>query len=156
MRRSQLVRMWRCQLQLQKTNIFISNKAHVSYKLRVFNSEMEDVHIKQGQGRMVQLDDSGVPSVYRLIKSLYGLPFAPKLWGGTPNKWLVAYGFQRSTADQVARCQQMTVQILVNWLLNWIGGDGVESCLRVHEFYEWRPSFPCLLYFPHPPNPNSP
>ena len=57
------------------------------------------VYVRQGPGRDPELDSNGQPLVYRLIKSLYGLPFAPRLWHQRIHEWLLDYGFVVSTSD---------------------------------------------------------
>ena len=57
------------------------------------------VYAKQASYREVKLDDNGVPMVYRMRKSCYGLPFAPKLWHDMLHNWMTKYGFVRSVHD---------------------------------------------------------
>ena len=57
------------------------------------------VYIKQGPGRPPELDENGHPYALRLVKSLYGLAFSPRLWHLKLHKWLTAYGWESSTSD---------------------------------------------------------
>ena len=57
------------------------------------------VYAKQASYREIKLDDNGVPMVYSMRKSCYGLPFAPKLWHDMLHKWITEYGFARSVHD---------------------------------------------------------
>ena len=57
------------------------------------------VYVKQGPGQPPILDDNGQPQAYKLIKSLYGLPFAPRLWHQRIHDWLLNYGFTVCRSD---------------------------------------------------------
>jgi transposase InsO family protein len=57
------------------------------------------VYAKQAPHREIKLDSDGVPMVYHMRKSCYGLPFAPKLWHDMLHSWLTDYGFVRSVHD---------------------------------------------------------
>jgi len=57
------------------------------------------VYAKQASHREIKLDSDGVPMVYHMRKSCYGLPFAPKLWHDMLHTWITDYGFVRSVHD---------------------------------------------------------
>ena len=74
--------------QLDFSQAFVQSKIHGA-----------PVYIKQGPGRQPALDENGQPCALKLIKSLYGLSFSPRLWHHKIHTWLTEYGFKPCTSD---------------------------------------------------------
>ena len=89
----------------------------IDFTTAFLNSDLptSQVYCKQGPGRPVQLDDTGAPMVYALSRSVYGLPFAPKLWHQTLHTWLVGHGWIRSAHDPCAyTCRGVSMIVYVD------------------------------------------
>ena len=71
----------------------------LDYNTAFLNAKVEeDVNVKMAPG-YEKFSNNGVPTVMRLLKSLYGLRQSPRYWYGTVDKHVVEIGFKSLKSD---------------------------------------------------------
>ncbi|GKC44330.1 putative ribonuclease H-like domain-containing protein, partial [Tanacetum coccineum] len=88
----------------------------------------EEVYVTQPPG----FQDSQFPDkVYKVVKAMYGLHQAPRVWYGTLSKYLLDNGFQRGTIDQTLfiikhKGEFLLVQVYVDDII--FGSSNLRLC----------------------------